>query len=67
MRALPGRRRLWFNYRFREDCGSGLTYWLWYALAEPRDFIYTAPRRVACRLFKHHNVTCRGRRDHPRR
>ncbi|MER5843709.1 hypothetical protein ABT099_26140 [Streptomyces prasinus] len=45
---------------------QGLTYWFGYAVNEPRDFAYYAPRRVGCRLFGWHNVTCDGRRDHSR-
>jgi hypothetical protein len=46
---------------------QGAAYWIGYAVNEPRDFAYCAPRRIACRLFGWHNVTCRGRLDHPRR
>ncbi|WP_435610058.1 hypothetical protein [Streptomyces sp. C10-9-1] len=53
-------------YRARSDCRSTVTYWLRYALAEPRDLAYAAPRRLACRLLGRHNATCRGRTDHPR-
>ena len=66
-RAKAVRRRFWFDYRFREDCGNAFTYWLWYALSEPRDFAYTAPRRAACRLFGHHSAACRGIPGRPRR
>jgi len=45
---------------------QGLAYWLGYAIHEPRDFAYCAPRRLACRLLGRHNATCDGRRDHPR-
>ncbi|NED31095.1 hypothetical protein [Streptomyces sp. SID8499] len=45
----------------------GLAYWIGYAIYEPRDFAYCAPRRLVCRLLGWHNVTCRGRRDHTRR
>lgn len=67
MRLLLGRRPSWFCYHLRADCGNAFTYWLSYAVAEPRDFTYSAPRRIACRLFGHHNATCRGRPDHPKR
>lgn len=60
------RRRFWFNYRFREDCPNAATYWLWYALAEPSDFIRAAPERVACRFLKRHGAACRGIPGHPR-
>ncbi|MEW2567649.1 hypothetical protein [Streptomyces sp. NPDC047070] len=50
---------------YRSDA-TGLAYWLRYALGEPRDFAYCAPRRIACRLLGRHNATCRGRTDHPR-
>lgn len=46
---------------------TGWRYWLSYLLQEPRDAAYTIPRRLACRLLLHHNTTCLGRRDHPRR
>lgn len=47
---------------------TGLAWWLGYALHEPRDFAYAAPRRLACRLFGRHNPTCIGRpAPHPRR
>jgi hypothetical protein len=64
-RQAPPRRR--WEYRGRSESRNSATYWLRYALTEPRDFAYCAPRRIACRLFKHHNVTCRGRLDHSRR
>lgn len=64
-RQAPTRRR--WKYRGRSDCRNAATYWLRYAATEPRDFAYCAPRRIACRLFGLHNVTCRGRADHPRR
>ena len=57
------RRRFWFNYPYEST--NVVTYWLRYALAEPIDFVYTVPRRIACRLFGRHNATCRGRVDHP--
>lgn len=47
---------------------TGLQWWLGYALHEPRDFAYAAPRRLACRLAGWHNPTCVGRpAPHPRR
>lgn len=66
-RTRFARRRLWFNYRFRTDCKNAATYWLWYALAEPRDFTSAAPGRIACRLFGRHGATCKGIPGHPRR
>jgi len=54
------RKSTWMDRR-------GAAYWIGYAAKEPRDFAYCAPRRIVCRLFGWHNVTCRGRRDHPRR
>lgn len=57
------RRRFWFNYPY--ESRNAATYWLRYALAEPRDFLYTALGRITCRLGRH-NTTCRGRADHPR-
>ena len=59
-------RHRW-EYRGRSECRNAVTYWLRYALAEPRDFAYCAPRRIVCRLLGRHNVTCQGRVDHPRR
>lgn len=53
------------RYRFRHECRSDLTWWLLYALSSPRDFAYCAPRRVACRFFGRHNLTCRGLQNHP--
>lgn len=32
-----------------------------------REFLYCAWGRVACRVLRHHNLTCRGRNDHRRR
>ncbi|MEV7712302.1 hypothetical protein [Streptomyces sp. NPDC088270] len=47
---------------------TGAAWWIGYALHEPRDFAYTAPRRVACRLLGRHNPTCVGRpAPHPRK
>jgi hypothetical protein len=53
-------------YRPRFECRTAFEYWMRIALADPREFAYTAPRRIACRLLRHHNVTCRGRMDHER-
>lgn len=64
-RQVP-RRRCW-EYRERSECHNAATYWLRYAITEPWDFAYTVPRRITCRLLRRHNVTCRGRTDHPRR
>lgn len=61
-RTKPQARRWWFNYPAGQR--NTVKYWVLYALAEPRDFAYYAPRRLACRLFSRHNVTCRGRPDH---
>ncbi|MEI5032399.1 hypothetical protein RB201_04160 [Streptomyces sp. S1A(2023)] len=57
-RVQPDARAAWMER-------SGLAYWLGYVVHEPRDFVYCVPRRAVCRLFRRHNVTCRGRRDHP--
>lgn len=55
-------------YRPRPKCRTAVEYWLRFAIAEPAEFAYVAPRRAACRLLSWHNVTCRGRPDpHPRR
>jgi hypothetical protein len=59
-------RRWWPAYRYPSDCPNAPAYWLLFALSEPREFAYVAPRRIACRLLRRHNVTCRGRADHPR-
>ena len=59
-------QRRW-KYRGRSECRNAATYWLRYALTEPRDFAYCAPHRIACRLLGRHNATCQGRLDHPRR
>jgi hypothetical protein len=71
LKAEPRRRattrRFWPTYRSRGDCANTLTYWLRYALAEPRDFSYTAPLRIACHLWGHHSAPCRGIPGHPRR
>lgn len=64
-RQTPPRRR--WEYRARSECRNTVAYWLRYALTEPRDFVYCSRRRIACRLLGRHNVTCRGRLDHPRR
>lgn len=45
---------------------TGAAWWPGYALHEPRDFAFNAPRRIACRLLRRHNITCAGRPDHPR-
>ncbi|MDX5563738.1 hypothetical protein PYK79_10785 [Streptomyces sp. ID05-04B] len=60
LRTLPNKRSDWADH-------NGVAYWLGYAVHEPRDFVYCAPRRIACRLFGWHNVTCRGWRDHRHR
>lgn len=54
-------------YRYRSDCRNAAEYWTRFLLGEPREFLYAVPRRLACRLLGRHNVTCRGRTDHPRR
>ncbi|MER7967685.1 hypothetical protein ABTX35_01480 [Streptomyces sp. NPDC096080] len=60
-RVITPRRDAWMR-------STGLTWWLGYALHEPREFTYVAPRRVACRLLGRHNPTCIGRpAPHPRR
>ena len=66
-RSPADTRRPWrIRYRYRTDCPNAVIYWLTYALSEPRDFAYCVPGRIACRLLGRHNVTCRGRSDHPR-
>ncbi|WP_148019696.1 hypothetical protein [Streptomyces sp. OR43] len=46
---------------------TGPARWLNYLLSEPREAAYCIPRRIACRLFSWHNVTCRGLpAPHPR-
>ena len=37
-----------------------------YVLSEPWDAVYTYSGRFACHVLGRHNVTCRGRVDHPR-
>jgi hypothetical protein len=55
------------GYRPRSDCRTVLEYWLRYAISEPCDFTYCAPRRIACSLLGWHNTTCVGRSaPHPR-
>lgn len=53
----------WYEY---SHIATGPEYWLRFLIGEPREFAYVVPRRIACRWFGRHNVTCRGRRDHPR-
>lgn len=61
VRVLPPRKSRW-------TARTGLAWWIGYALAEPREFTYVAPRRAACHLFSRHNPTCIGRGEpHPRR
>lgn len=56
------------RYHYRGECSTALGYWLRFALTEPREFTYVVPRRIACRLLRRHNVTCRGLpAPHPRR
>lgn len=55
------------TYRPRSTCRTAAEYWIRYALTEPRDFAYSAPRRIACRILGRHNATCIGRpAPHPR-
>ncbi|WP_055526023.1 hypothetical protein [Streptomyces graminilatus] len=55
------------NTRWTARRPGSLTWWLGYALHQPREFAYVAPRRIACRLGQH-NPTCIGRAaPHPRR
>lgn len=59
-RVITPRRDAWMSR-------TGLAWWLGYAVYEPREFAYSAPRRLACRLFGRHNPTCVGRTaPHPR-
>ncbi|MEU9661913.1 hypothetical protein [Streptomyces chartreusis] len=61
LRVLTPRNSAW-------QARTGPGWWIGYALYEPRDFAYAAPRRLACRLFHWHNPTCIGRpAPHPRR
>ncbi|MFF9215613.1 hypothetical protein [Streptomyces viridosporus] len=61
LRVLTPRNSAWM-------ARTGLAWWIGYALHEPREFAYTAPRRIACRLLGRHNPTCIGRpAPHPRR
>ncbi|MFB7739582.1 hypothetical protein ACFC08_35585 [Streptomyces sp. NPDC056112] len=50
----------------RSEYRSALTYHARYLLAEPLDWAHWTAGRIACRVFRRHNSTCRGRRDHPR-
>jgi uncharacterized circularly permuted ATP-grasp superfamily protein len=60
LRVLTPRNSAWHAH-------TGLARWLGHALHEPRDFAYTAPRRLACTLFGRHNPTCIGQpAPHPR-
>ncbi|WP_394436273.1 hypothetical protein [Streptomyces sp. SGAir0957] len=61
-RAAPRPPR-WYQY---DPSATGPAYWLRYLIGEPREFVYAVPRRIACRLFGWHNVTCRGRWGHHR-
>ncbi|MEV1063392.1 hypothetical protein [Streptomyces sp. NPDC050263] len=62
-----GRRRVLTPRNSAWQARTGLRWWLGYALHEPRDFAYAAPRRLACTLLGQHNPTCIGRRaPHPR-
>lgn len=45
----------------------GFRFWLHYAVLEPRDFAFHAPRRLACVLLGLHSSACEGRLDHLRR
>lgn len=54
----------WYEY---SHTATGLEYWLRLLFGEPREFVYVVPRRLACRVFDRHNLTCVGRIDHPRR
>lgn len=61
LRVLTPRNSVWM-------ARTGLSWWIGYALHEPREFAYSAPRRLACRAFGRHNPTCVGRPSpHPRR
>ncbi|MFD5251320.1 hypothetical protein ACFWM5_00555 [Streptomyces bobili] len=53
----------WYEY---SHTATGLEYWARFLIGEPREFAYVVPRRLACRLLGRHNVTCRGRTDHPK-
>ncbi|MFZ3569431.1 hypothetical protein ACNYS0_20995 [Streptomyces sp. BH034] len=56
------------RYHYRTECRTAAEYWLRFALAEPHEFAYVVPRRIACRLLGRHNPTCAGRpAPHPRR
>ncbi|MFJ2178901.1 hypothetical protein ACIOHE_39160 [Streptomyces sp. NPDC087851] len=61
LRVLTPRNSAWM-------ARTGVSWWLGYALHEPGEFAYTAPRRIACRVLGRHNPTCIGRpAPHPRR
>lgn len=42
----------------------GFRYWARYAVREPRDFAFHAPRRLACIVLGLHSIVCEGRPDH---
>lgn len=63
LRVITPRYAAW-----QERKRTGITWWLGYLRHEPRDFLYAAPRRLACRLLQRHNDTCIGKpAPHPRR
>ncbi|MFI8531074.1 hypothetical protein ACIGMX_12575 [Streptomyces aquilus] len=64
LRRQPPPPPRWYEY---SHTATGLEYWLRFLIGEPREFAYVVPRRLACRWLGRHNVTCRGRTDHPRR
>lgn len=57
-RGLPPR-----VVRWTASDHSGLGYWLRYLAYDHRGFAHAAPRRLACRLLRRHNITCHGRPD----
>lgn len=60
LRVLTPRNSAWMSR-------TGLAWWIGYAIHEPSEFAYVAPRRIACHLGRH-NPTCVGRAaPHPRR
>lgn len=60
-RVITPRRDAWMSR-------TGPAWWIGYTIHEPREFLYAAPRRLACRLLGWHNPTCVGRpAPHPRR
>lgn len=57
-RIQPAPRR--WRPTYTSDRTNLAAYYLRYLLAEPRDFTYCIPRRIACHTLGRHNATCDG-------